>query len=377
MMRKSAYAALFLTISGFFFVMASCVAAPATVWPPKSFPISFWCGPPEPFITRQQFQQVADAGFNVIMPPCDGALSVERNLKILDIAKQTGLTAIIQDPRMPVSASAQNANRDIKAVIQTYRRSPALLGYFLTDEPSARDFQNLAGLVDLLRANDPDHPAYINLLPNYATSDRTEQKSQLGADSYEKYLDQYVRIVKPDLLSWDFYSLLADGTERPGFYKNLSDMQLAAATAEPKLPFWQIVLTLKHGGYRAIEENSLRYEAMQTVAYGAKGLLYFTYWTPGGPDFADSTGIVDREGKPGPLYDAIKKVNSEVKNLEIWLYPARVLETFQTGQIPPDGTSQPEGTGLKVSGKNNLTVSQFRDGNGYVYVLLANRDFSP
>ncbi len=348
-------------------------AAPATVWPPKTFPISFWCGPPEPYITRQQFQQIADAGFNVVMPPCEGISSVARNLSILEFAKQVGLTAIIADPRMPQSASTPDAERNIKAIVASYRHSPALLGYFLTDEPSAREFRDLSGVLELFRANDPDHPSYINLLPNYASTDLNAQTSQLGVETYEQYVDQFVRTVKPDLLSWDFYSLLANGTERRGFYKNLTTMQQVAEATNPPLPFWQIVQTLKHDGYRTIDENSLRYEAMQTVAYGAKGLLYYTYWTLTDP--AGSIGIVDREGKPGPLFASVKKVNGEVKNLETWLYDARVLQTFQTGEIPPDGRNQPEGTGIKVMGKGNLTISQFRGVKGFVYVFVTNRDY--
>src|SRR5436305_1171567 len=63
-------------------------------WPPKVFPISFWCGPPEPFITVEQYRRIADAGFTVVMPPCEGAATVERNRKILDTAKAVGLKVI-------------------------------------------------------------------------------------------------------------------------------------------------------------------------------------------------------------------------------------------------------------------------------------------
>jgi hypothetical protein len=52
---------------------------------------------------------------------------------------------------------------------------------------------------------------------------------------------------------------------------------------EKRIPFWNIVLVTQHGGYRNLTEPELRFEAMQTLAFGARGLLWFTYWDPTGP----------------------------------------------------------------------------------------------
>ena len=42
------------------------------------------------------------------MPPCEGEATVARNLKILDTARATGLKAVIQDSRMPLSFTGNN-----------------------------------------------------------------------------------------------------------------------------------------------------------------------------------------------------------------------------------------------------------------------------
>ena len=348
---------------------------PPVNWPPKTFPISFWCGPPEPFITTDQYRQIAAAGFTVVMPPCEGEATVARNRKILDTARATGLKAIISDARMPLAVTGNaTALANIKAIVKDYRHHPALMGYHIVDEPGASAFGGLAEVAAELKKLDPEHLVYINLLPNYATSDLNSTPSQLGTDTYDRYLDRFMQTVKPDVLSWDHYHMLAD-RDRPGFFGNLYAVQRAVDATQPATPFWQIVLSVQHGPYRALTEAELRFEAMQTLAFGASGLVYFTYWTPNDPSFTWSNGIRNRDGTPGPLYEPVKHVNAEVKTLAKYLYGALLVSTFQSGEIPADGRASAGDLPVRVTGPGNLTVAFFRGAGGYVYTLVTNRDY--
>jgi hypothetical protein len=346
-------------------------------WPPRQFPLTFWCSPPDKFITTEQYRRIADAGFSIVMPPCEGAASVERNRTILDTARATGLKAIVADSRMPLSLSNNpNGKAALDAIVKDYRRSPALMGYFLTDEPGATGFDGLAEVVAYLKKIDPEHVAYINLLPNYASTNQQAKNSQLGTDTYEQYLDKYLQTVKPDVLSYDHYHFLKE-SDRPGFLGNLSSAQRATTGdgSQAATPFWQIVLSVEHGPYRALTENELRYEAMQTLVYGGKGLAYFTYWQPDDPSFVWKNAIMNRDGTPGALYEAVRKVNQDVRTLTRYLYGARVLATYQTGEAPAEGTPLGRDALVRLEGPGNLSVGLFRDLAGYVYVLFTNRDY--
>lgn len=344
-------------------------------WPPKAFPITFWCGPPDPYITQEQYRAIAAAGFNVVMPPCEGAATSARNRKILELSAKNGLQAIISDGRMPLSLANNPAGKKaIADIVADYRKSKGMLGYFLTDEPGANSFNDLAEVVAELHRLDPDRMVFINLLPNYATTDLTANPSQLNSLTYTQYLSRYMEVVKPDVLSWDHYHFLTNA-DRPGFFGNLAAGQRAARTTLPPTPFWQIVLSVQHGPYRALNENELRFEAMQTLVYGGRGLAYFTYWQPDDPSFHWSNTIRNRDGSPGPLYAPVKAVNAEVKALGQWLFDAEVVETFQTGAVTPDGTLPTDETLVKVTGEGNLTVGTFRGTKGYFYVLVTNRDY--
>lgn len=368
--------ALLLTMETVLAAMQGAAQTTAA-WPPKTFPIAMWCSPPEPYITPEQYRRIADAGFTVVLPPCGGESTVARNRKILDTAKATGLKVIVGDARMPMAVTGSpKAEAALKAIVNDYRRSPALLGYFLTDEPGADAFAGLAEVVAALHKLDPDHLVYINLFPNYAGTNLAASPSQLNTDTYDQYLDRFVKTVKPDVLSWDHYHFLTNG-DRPGFLGNLFSGQRAATSTQPATPFWQIVLSVQHGPYRALNENELRYEAMQTLVFGAQGLVYFTYWPPeDDTTFHWSNAVMNRDGTPGPLYMPVKNVNRDVKALGKWLYGARALETFQTGEVPADGHAPPNDVPVKVTGPGNLSVGVFRDNAGYLYVLVTNRDYT-
>ncbi len=341
---------------------------------PKEFPIGFWCGPPEKFMTEEQFRLIKGAGFSVVLPPCEGAVTAEMNRKLLTLCRKLGLQAIISDPRIPLTITGNDkALNDLKAVAKEYNNASSLMGYFITDEPGAKQFGELAKVVAELRKLDPKHAAFINLFPNYASADRDATPSQLNAATYDEYLETYLKTVQPDILSYDHYHFLKTG-DRPGFLGNLASAQKAARSAG--VPFWNIVLSVSHGGYRPLNENELRYEALQSLAYGVKGLLYFTYWLPTDDNtFQWSHAIMERDGKPGALYEPVKRVNEDVRAIATYLYFGKCLMTYQTGEIPPDGTKQPNSSLARSESKSNLTIGIFRGDMGHLYVLATNRDY--
>src|SRR5439155_17093610 len=132
-------------------------------------------------------------------------------------------------------AGSGSSGRDaaLDAVVADYAKSPALLGYFLQDEPSAGRFSRLAALERGLRARDPQYLPYVNLFPSYATAE------QLGTASYPVYVRQFLETVRPKLFSFDHYALVGPG-ERPSYFENLEVIRREALRAE--VPFAAILL---------------------------------------------------------------------------------------------------------------------------------------
>lgn len=334
------------------------------------FPISFWCGPPDKFISAERFQEIKEAGFTHVMPPCGGAANVERNRKILDFSQQAGLKAFIADGRMTTSITGvADAKARLDAIINDYKMHPALAGYSITDEPGAGAFPGLAEVVAYLKENDAPHPAYINLFPNYANAE------QLGVATYEQYLREFVGKVKPSVLSYDHYHFLHNG-DRPLFFANLAAAR--KVSQEFQLPFWQIVLAVQHGPYRNLTEGELRYEAMQTLAYGGKGLMWFTYWQPDDPSFQWSHAMINLDGSRDAHYDMIKRINQEVAAFGQQLLTANSTLVFQSGQVPPGGTPSPNNAPVLIAGKGDFTIGIFDNSSKSApktLALITNADY--
>jgi hypothetical protein len=342
------------------FVGVLCVLCCNPIFAQNEFVISFWCGPPAEFQTLERFKEIKDAGFTLAFPPCAGT-TVEQNKKVLDLCQQVGLKALIMDGRMSYSIEG-NAERKkaLDAMVADYKDHPALFGYHIVDEPGPHAFGGLAEVMSYLKEKDPKHPGFINLLPVYA-----REHNILGGLTYEQYVWQYADVVKPPFISYDHYHFFGEGRgDRSSFFENLTTIRQVAL--EKKLPFWNIVLCTQHGWYRNLNEAELRFEAMQTLAFGGKGLLWFTYWFPAGVPKEEGWdhSMIRADGTRDPHYEMVKKINAEVKAI------GDVLVNCESVHV-----SQMAETGVARMGEGLFTVGFFRAREGWRIALVTNRDY--
>ena len=330
-------------------------------WKADVFPIGFWCGPPPEFVTVARYQQIKDAGFTHVTPSCAGGGSIEQNRNVLDTAQEVGLEAFIYDSRMPIGVPDDATKQRIQGIANDYKSHPALAGYHLFDEPEAGAFPALAQTVAALREADPDHVAYINILPNYAPLDA------LGTPTYEAHVEQFLQVVRPAILSYDHYSFLLKA-DRSGFLENLELVR--RESMEHQVPFWQIVLLMDHHGvYRRPTEGEKRWEAMQTLAFGGKGLMFFTYWQPAGdPSWGEA--VIAFDGTPTAQYDEVSRVNPDVQAIGKYLLPAKSLQVLRDSKRREVNACND----VVRFGGANLTVGVFEH-ERTCYVLFTNRDY--
>jgi hypothetical protein len=350
---------------------------------PEQFLISYWCGPPPGETTLQRYQEIAGAGFNAAMPPCGGPITPELNRRLLELCGQTGLKAVISDSRLDPGGAEPGSSgfgAALDGVAGDYAKSPALLGYFLQDEPSTGQFPRLAPLERGLRERDPKRLAYVNLFPNYASA------AQLGASSYSAYVRAFLETVRPRLFSFDYYALLKEG-ERPEYFDNLEVIRRESLRSG--VPFAAVVLSTPHGPYRDPSEADLRWEVYTALAYGARGILYFTYWTPRDETWHFHNGILDEQGRRTPHYEEVRRVNAELNALGPTLAHLRSEGVYQAGGLPAGTQPLPAGGPVREVRGGDVVVGLFggarRVGAGFgmfalpeegrsEYLLLANRD---
>ena len=90
-------------------------------------------------------------------------------------------------------------------------------GFFVHDEPRAKDFPGLAQTVSSIRASHPGALSFVNLLGAINASEMAPgfAKQLYGVDTFEEYVDSFIATVKPDVLSYDCCALYPLGPLPP------------------------------------------------------------------------------------------------------------------------------------------------------------------
>lgn len=320
------------------------------------FPISYWAGP------------AADDAKYAELAECNFTLAFEGDV---DLAWKHGMRTLVKNgPTVDESAA-----------------KPGFLGVVLSDEPVSADFPQLALQSQQLLARHPYAIPYVNLNPTYAPL------AWLGTRSYEDYVEQFITVVKPKVLSFDHYPLLEppDGL-RPDYYSNLQIVRGAAL--RHGIPFWFVLLATPlgpdvepapgaphlAGPYADPTEGELRWQVFTALAYGAQGLMYFTYCVPApqpGIHFGDA--IIRRDGTRDRKYGIVKRLNAEVQALGPTLLRLTSTAVYHVGPglDLPQGANGPAAEALVAAvSSGHLVVGEFAEPAGGKYLLLANGDYA-
>lgn len=310
-------------------------------------PILAWHSIPADSTTLERFLEMKNIGINMHFSGYPDADAMER---ALDLAEQAGIKVIVSCPEL---------NEEPEKTVTRFMNHPALAGYFLRDEPNTSAFPELAAWAKRIRATDDNHFCYLNLLPTYAPLEA------LQAESYRDYVHRFDQEVPLQLLSFDHYPIVGDNY-RPDWYENLEIFSDEARKAGK--PFWAFALATAHDPYPIPDLGHLRLQMYSNLAYGAQGLQYFTYWTPGkNPNWNFHHGPIGLDGKRTDVYDKIKTLNTELHALSGVFLGAEVLSVRHTGDSIPQGTVAL--TELPAQVKSLET-----EGEGAVVSLLQNKD---
>jgi hypothetical protein len=312
----------------------------------------------------------ADAGVLAKMRECGLTVAGFARPQDLGLCQAAGLKAIVSDARVSSydwrHVDEATARKNVAGLVAEVGQHPAVYGYYLIDEPSAAIFPGLGTVAGLLREMAPGKWPYINLFPNYASP------QQLGAASYAGYLEQFVSLCHPTELSYDHYALMDDGSLRNGYWQNLEQMRSAAQKAG--MPFWNIVLTVAHFNYRELSAADARFQVYSTLAYGGRGLAYFTYFAPQVGNYRMAP--VDQFGNLTPVWHALQNVNLQVGRLAPTLLRLHSDEVYHFGTVPELGRGPGETSLLKAINPGEFAVGDFTHSDGTRYVMIVNKDLA-
>jgi len=353
------------------------------------YPIMYWFGPS--VMDEKSVKEIAEAGFTRI--PVEGK-DKNDNARIIKLCADVGIEAMVADRRIYEAINNPETRESLlKQVVEDYKEYENVKAYYITDEPSYDDFDALGKVCAVLNKLDPDREAYINLFPNYASAE------QLQTGSYKKYIDYFVDIVKPAVISYDHYHFVGreldnkssagknenererliresawNTSQRAGFFDNIEIIR--DKSIKTGIPFMVIILVVEHGPYRNLSEAEIRWEVFQSLAYGSSRISYFTYGTP---DFDDgwqwANGMADTDGSLMRHYYDVMRINKDLQTIGTHLADTKSTGAYHIGEeidksikyyAPGDIEDI---TGIKTTGE--LTLGTF--GNGEI--LLANKNY--
>jgi hypothetical protein len=275
------------------------------------FAIGLWSDPPADDKMEMRYAEIAEANFTFSLGVF-GATTSEGISRELNYCEKYGLKALVSMAGLPPDRLPTNS---------------ACWGYYLADEPSPGAFPGLRSQVDAIRKARPGNLSFINLYPNYVPA------SAIGNKSYPEHVQQFIAEVDPDVLSMDHYPhFLPNADGRQAYCDNLEVMRRESVAAG--IPFWNFFNTMPYGDHSDPTEAQLRWQIFTSIAYGAKGVMYFCYWTPAGDEFPKGGAIITRTGKRTRHYEEAKRINAAIKNLGPTLMK---LTSSGVIQLPPDG----------------------------------------
>ncbi len=320
---------------------------------PREFAILGWgVAPGDPEVMREY----SACGFNLAL--------VEQ--EDIGLAHRFGLDCLVNhrltehELNMSKTAVMKHTEADVKDVDA---RMP-VYGFFLCDEPGRKLFRGLSYWVNGFRNAAPDSMTLINLFPNYASS------SQLGTISYRDYLTSFVNIVNPPLLCYDHYALMQDGTVKEDtYYGNLEAVR--AVAQENDLPFWNVVLSQGCLRFASPTPANLRFQLYTTMAYGARGIVYWCYYGPSRMSYR--LAPLDQFGFETPTWAMMREVNLQARHVGTDFARLRSVGVFHHPDVPPESSGLESSRYFKDLKGGRYLVGEFEDSVGRPWAMVVNK----
>ncbi|MCI8412579.1 MAG: hypothetical protein HFE47_00570 [Clostridia bacterium] len=322
--------------------------------------------------SEQTYIDYSEARVNTLMGLYEGTSNA---VTALNFCQKYSLAYLL-----PMNAEVISS-ANIKSLIYA-KNYDAFAGVMQFDEPGRIQFENLAAGKEKLAEAMPETTTgalwHCNLFPKYAanwqfyyrTRDKWEAAKAQGDDksvgyTMEQYVDDYLEICDPQVLSYDYYPLSkAFPNLSTGYFENLSINRRKAQNVH--IPFWVYIATCKYNNNVRIPacEADVLWQVNTALTYGAKGIQYFTgvvaQSAPEGQGEQFSGAMFDLAGNKTEVYDYVKTANVQLAAADEVLMCSLSKGVIPVGSMPstekllPDDLLESYGLLASATGKHSL-----------------------
>lgn len=342
---------------------------PLPLYPGESIPVvAWWLTPNKHFRKDLKIKDIKDCGFNTILYYDEGKPSADA---ICRVAAQYDLDVIL--------GSSKLKSNKAQSYINSLSSHDNIVGWYLKDEPLFKDLPSLKTEYDNLSGYARSKPIYINLIG--CRSD----KYTGPCPTIVEYLDTIETLFHPKIWSFDYYPISIDNgkikVQYNQFFKSLKAFH--DKSQQTGRPFWSFCETVEYIRPEierpAATVPFLRFEAFSALAFGAKGIVYWSYELTKSKKGKFISALIDSTGMKTPAWYHAQQVNREISAFSDIFYHANInrIHILQKGLLskqlkvffdkPVDAVKD-----LKTYGKGVL-VSDFCS-KGVNYLLILNLD---
>jgi hypothetical protein len=240
--------------------------------------------PPEWYVS-----DVADHGVNTLLvyprAEANGDLHFEELDTVLGLAAKYGLKVIVGPPVAgPKNDSWKSVLDRFYDLVRRYRNSPAIIGWFVADEPYAPSLHknDLIDLYDRVKTIDPYRLAFINWVSD-------DISNTVGAEPHGS-------LAASDLYSFDYYPFGYSKNTLEGYtLDTIRALRTGALAGRPGHSWLQLYGSLD--AFREPTGDELNYMAYVNLIYGGN----YSYW--------------QTKSNAKPTWDRLGKINEEVRIL--------------------------------------------------------------
>jgi hypothetical protein len=193
-----------------------------------------------------------------------------------------------------------------------------------------------------------------------------------STSDYQYFIDSYISIVQNKFISYDNYPVIDGGSIRISYFPNLEIVSTAAKNAN--IPFWNTVLSTQHAYYAVLTPEIFRFQLYTTLAYGARGISWFTYFHPG-LDFPPTSPIA-ADGNKRDTWYMLQDVNLQLHRIGPIYITLNHVNTFHWPNVPSGCKNISTSNYVQSISGGDFCVGEFYDPSGHPYIVLVNKSLT-
>lgn len=273
--------------------------------------------------------EMAAVGINFNLPDIWQGDTLSYRQRLVYTCNKLGIDTLVYDAELIEYLQSDSYDENVAAkMVESYKDEESFAGHFIQDEPSIAELKKLKIAATRYKKLLPGKVFYINLFPIHAI------------DDYDTYLETYFSSIGTERISYDYYALTGNKKEEYGLKPTqLLNLEMAATKVrENGADFYTIIASTGHYNpadsiyLRDISDMSnMSFQAYTSMAYGVKGLTWFTYRAMGDGAYGEQPGMLDKYGERTRVYDYAQELNAHIQSFaDVYLtYDWKGTMTFE------------------------------------------------